>query len=210
MHETSLAEKLQGCWAAVADLLPTRIQGTLTGVSGLLVEIAGLAGVTSVGDRIGLSARDNRVVLAEIVGFRGGLAQALPFGAADGLGPGGRAVVLGDGGPWPSPTPGSAAWSIRSVLRSTTVDGWRSARSGAWFAPLLHRQPRAPGSGHGSTSASGQSTCSPPADKVSASACSPDPASASRPCLACWPARRSVTWPFSPGRRARTRGPRIP
>jgi flagellum-specific ATP synthase len=91
-------ERLQGCRAAVADLLPTCIQGTLTGVSGLAVEIAGLAGVTSVGDRIGLSARDNRPVLAEIVGFRGGLAQALPFGAADGLGPGGRAVVLGYGG----------------------------------------------------------------------------------------------------------------
>ena len=32
-------------------------------------------------------SRDGRDVPAEIVGFRGGVAQAMPFGAADGLGP---------------------------------------------------------------------------------------------------------------------------
>ncbi len=98
MHEATLAKRLDACRALVGDLVPTRVEGTLVGVSGLAVEIIGLAGVTSVGDRIALSARDSRPVLAEIVGFRGGLAQALPFAAADGLGPGGKAVVLGHGG----------------------------------------------------------------------------------------------------------------
>jgi flagellum-specific ATP synthase len=98
MYETRLEEKLQGCRASLADLPPTRVQGMLVGISGLAVEIAGLIGVTSVGDRIGLSSRDSRPILAEIVGFRGNLAQALPFGAADGLGPGGAAVVLGHSG----------------------------------------------------------------------------------------------------------------
>ena len=98
MHEVYLEEKIRSCRASVAELLPTRLHGTLVGVSGLAVEIAGLAGVTSVGDRVGLLARGNLPVLTEIVGFRGGLAQALPFGAADGLGPGGKAVVLGQGG----------------------------------------------------------------------------------------------------------------
>jgi flagellum-specific ATP synthase len=98
MHETTLAEKIQACRAALGDLVPARVEGMLVGVSGLTVEIAGLTGLTSVGDRIALSARGRQDVLAEIVGFRGGAAQALPFAAADGLGPGGKAVVLSHGG----------------------------------------------------------------------------------------------------------------
>ena len=74
------------------------MEGSLVGVSGLAVEIAGLTGVTSVGDRIALSPRGRDAILAEIVGFRHGVAQALPFAAADGLGPGSKAVVLGNGG----------------------------------------------------------------------------------------------------------------
>jgi flagellum-specific ATP synthase len=74
------------------------VEGTLVGISGLAVEVAGLTGVASVGDRFALIARDGGNVLAEIIGFRGGNAQALPFAAADGLGPGAKAVVLGRGG----------------------------------------------------------------------------------------------------------------
>ncbi len=45
--------------------------------------------MTSVGDRIKPCRHaTGGKSLAEIVGFRGGVAQALPFGAADGLGPG--------------------------------------------------------------------------------------------------------------------------
>jgi flagellum-specific ATP synthase len=99
MHASILAEKLATCRAALSDLVPTRLEGVLVGVSGLAVEIAGLTGVTSVGDRVGLTARDGQSGLAEIVGFRGGLARALPFAAsADGLGPGSRATLLGRAG----------------------------------------------------------------------------------------------------------------
>ena len=98
MHEASLAEKIESSRTALSVLTPTRLAGVLVGISGLAVEISGLAGVTSVGDRVALSARDRRQILAEIVGFRGGVAQALPFGTADGLGPGSKAAVLGHGG----------------------------------------------------------------------------------------------------------------
>jgi flagellum-specific ATP synthase len=99
MHETILAEKLDACRAALGDLGSARLQGILVGVSGLAVEIAGLTGVTSVGDRINLATRDGRDSLAEVVGFRSGLARALPFAAsADGLGPGGKATLLSRGG----------------------------------------------------------------------------------------------------------------
>jgi flagellum-specific ATP synthase len=98
MHGTTLEEKLQACRAGLSELDAARVEGVLVGVSGLAVEVAGLTGVASVGDRIALATRGGGDILAEIVGFRGGLAQALPFAAADGLGPGGKAVVLGRGG----------------------------------------------------------------------------------------------------------------
>jgi len=98
MYGTILEEKLQACRAGINDLVATRVEGRLVGVSGLAVEIAGLTGLASVGDRVSLAARGHHEVLAEIVGFRGGLAQALPFVAADGLGPGDKAVLLSHGG----------------------------------------------------------------------------------------------------------------
>jgi flagellum-specific ATP synthase len=98
MHATTLEEKLQSCRAGLSDIDSARVEGVLVGVSGLAVEVAGLTGVASVGDRVALASRGGGDILAEIVGFRGGLAQALPFAAADGLGPGGKAVVLGRGG----------------------------------------------------------------------------------------------------------------
>ena len=45
------------------------VEGVLAGVSGLAVEISGLSGLTSVGDRIALSARGRADILAEIVGY---------------------------------------------------------------------------------------------------------------------------------------------
>ncbi len=98
MHDTSVQEKLQSCRAGLSEIVPARVEGVLAGVSGLGVEIAGLTGLTSVGDRVALSGRGRRDILAEIVGFHGGLARALPFEAAEGLGPGDKAVLLSEGG----------------------------------------------------------------------------------------------------------------
>jgi flagellum-specific ATP synthase len=41
-----------------------------------------------VGDRLALSARDGHSIPAEVVGFRHGLAQVMPYGTLNGLGPG--------------------------------------------------------------------------------------------------------------------------
>ena len=67
------------------------LEGRVAGLSGLAVDIDGLGGHVSVGDRLLLAARDGHGIPAEIVGFRHGLAQAMPFGALDGLGPGSAA-----------------------------------------------------------------------------------------------------------------------
>jgi flagellum-specific ATP synthase len=65
-----------------------RLEGRVTGLSGLVVDSDGLSGHVSVGDRLLLAARDGQGILAEVVGFRQGLAQAMPFATLDGLGPG--------------------------------------------------------------------------------------------------------------------------
>jgi flagellum-specific ATP synthase len=49
-------------------------------------------GTSPVGDRLLLAAHDGHAIPAEIVGFRQGLAQAMPFAALDGLGPGSSAL----------------------------------------------------------------------------------------------------------------------
>ena len=95
----NLAIRGTTCAAAFSRIPPLRVAGHVAGISGLVVDVDGLAGQVSVGDRLVLEARDGRTVLAEIVGFRADLAQAMPFDALDGLGPGSPAVctAAGDG-----------------------------------------------------------------------------------------------------------------
>ena len=68
-----------------------RLFGRVTSVSGLMVEIAGVERHLSIGDRCDLDSRDGRSVPCEVVGFRGGRAQAMPFGTLEGIGLGCRA-----------------------------------------------------------------------------------------------------------------------
>jgi flagellum-specific ATP synthase len=74
-------------------ITPLDISGSIVSVSGLVAEISGLSGQVFVGDQLLLRGRDEASVRAEVVGFRDNLAQALPFGSLEGLGPG-QAVSL--------------------------------------------------------------------------------------------------------------------
>jgi flagellum-specific ATP synthase len=74
--------------------MPAAVSGRIVSVSGLAVQIAGLSGQVFVGDQLQLDGRDGAPVRAEVVGFREGLARALPFGSLDGLGPGQTATLL--------------------------------------------------------------------------------------------------------------------
>ncbi|OJY71020.1 MAG: flagellum-specific ATP synthase FliI [Rhodospirillales bacterium 70-18] len=75
--------------AAQLDTLAAgRLEGRVVGISGLTVDVAGLSRHVAVGDRLRLVGRSGRDVPAEVVGFRGGVCQAMTYGAADGLGPG--------------------------------------------------------------------------------------------------------------------------
>ena len=112
MRHTPLAERGGIALAALHDLPAVRLEGRVAGVSGLAVEVGGLSHHLSVGDRIALLSRHGHDVPAEIVGFRGGLAQAMTYGPAEGLGPGSAALAA-------LPTAGAAHGAALAVS-----DGW--------------------------------------------------------------------------------------
>ncbi|HET7881014.1 MAG TPA: flagellar protein export ATPase FliI [Acetobacteraceae bacterium] len=92
MRCTSLHDRVSAACARLHGVAQFRLEGRVAGLSGLIVDIDGLAGHAGVGDRLLLTGRDGKIVPAEIVGFRHGQAQAMPFGSLDGLGPGAAAL----------------------------------------------------------------------------------------------------------------------
>ena len=91
MKHINLINRLTSARSSIAQRAALNIQGQVVSLAGLAIEISGLAGHISVGDRVTIASRDGSVVPAEIIGFHGGLARAMPFGALDGMGPGSRA-----------------------------------------------------------------------------------------------------------------------
>jgi flagellum-specific ATP synthase len=83
------ADAAVGLDSVTAELL----EGQIAGLSGITIHIRGLSQHLSIGDRITLRPRSGATLAAEIVGFRDGCAQALAFGAVDGLGPGAPAFA---------------------------------------------------------------------------------------------------------------------
>jgi flagellum-specific ATP synthase len=69
------------------------IYGSVAAVNGLLIEVAGVQNYLSVGDRCNIHARDGRLVICEIVGFRDSKALAMPYGPLEGIGIGCRADI---------------------------------------------------------------------------------------------------------------------
>ena len=88
MHQPRIVDRLKTAANQVSAAAALHCRGRVSGVSGMMVELAGLGGQVSVGDRIVLQPRAGPAVAAEVVGFRAGLARSLPFGNLDGVGPG--------------------------------------------------------------------------------------------------------------------------
>ena len=85
---------MEGLLAEIERLPPVRIYGRVAGIQGLLVTLAGFHGTVSIGSRCEIAARGGKTVPVEVVGFREGLALAMPYGSLDGVGLGARAVVV--------------------------------------------------------------------------------------------------------------------
>ena len=185
--------------AALSSMI--MIEGRVAGVSGMMVEIDGIAGHSTIGDRVSLQTSSGRAAEAEVVGFRGSLARALTFGTLDGIGPGSSAslpvsagqITGGRGRSCGPAQPGSAGcwtpWDSRWMAR----DPFPPALSGP-SAPWRQRRRAGPGSDPGLTSEYGRSTCSRPVARAKDWACSPGPGSGSQPCCPCSPAKLDAMW----------------
>lgn len=77
----------------IERLPSTVVYGRVQHIVGLLIEIEGVQGGLSVGDRCRIIGRRNNVVACEVIGFREGRALALPFGPLEGIGLGCRVEV---------------------------------------------------------------------------------------------------------------------
>ncbi|TBW37436.1 flagellar protein export ATPase FliI [Siculibacillus lacustris] len=82
----------------IADLPATTTFGRVVAVRGLMIEVSGPVHEMSVGSRLAIEAPSGRTVPAEVVGFHGGRALCLPFGALEGVRLGCRALVAGADG----------------------------------------------------------------------------------------------------------------
>jgi len=92
----ALGARVAAAEAALKALPPWDLSGRVAGVMGLALEVEGLDAQLAVGDRLAVASRLHgipRTVIAEVVGFRNGHAQALAFDALDGIGPGARVLL---------------------------------------------------------------------------------------------------------------------
>ncbi|MES2729265.1 MAG: flagellar protein export ATPase FliI [Pseudomonadota bacterium] len=81
--------------AALHDLAPHHVYGTVTKVLGLLIQIAGFPPSLSIGARVHLQPPKREEVPCEVIGFQDGQALLMPFGTLEGVGLGCRAVIHG-------------------------------------------------------------------------------------------------------------------
>lgn len=96
MRCSSFRERGAASLARLREIVPLRIEGRVAGLSGLVVDVDGLAGHVALGDHLLLQQRGGGWGRAEIVSFRQGVAQAMPFFSLDGLGPGAVALFRPD------------------------------------------------------------------------------------------------------------------
>src|SRR5690606_5465860 len=107
----ALSGSLDGLVAEIDRIPEARYYGRVATVLGMLVEVAGLDRHLSVGSRCDLVSRGGQRIPCEVVGFRGGCALAMSYGALEGVGLGCR-VELVDSDPVIRPT---RAWLGRVV-----------------------------------------------------------------------------------------------
>lgn len=133
---------MDGITSLLSELerLPThQVFGKVAGVQGLLVEVSGVHHL-SVGDRCNVIARDGRVVVCEVVGFREGRALVMPFGPLEGIGLGCRAEIA-EAAPAIYP---NESWLGRVVnAMAKPIDGGGPLGAGAQAYPIKSPPPPA-------------------------------------------------------------------
>ena len=89
------AFRLATARSALRGVRPYEVAGRVSAITGLALDLEGVDGHLSVGDRVWITPRTGRAVQAEAVGFQNGLTRAMTFGILDGIGPGAKVVIDG-------------------------------------------------------------------------------------------------------------------
>ncbi|MCF6196054.1 MAG: hypothetical protein L3J50_05065, partial [Emcibacter sp.] len=117
-----------------------RYYGRVVGVQGLLVEVAGAQRSLSIGSRVNLLSRQDKVIPCEVVGFKSDSALLMSYSMLEGVGVGCRAFVIGE---TPVVHP-SAQWLGRVVnAMGEPIDGKGPIKPGAEAYPLRAQPPAA-------------------------------------------------------------------
>ncbi len=135
-----MQHNLQQLMSAIAAIPATQVYGRVAGVQGLLIEVAGLERHVAVGSRCIITARGDRKVLSEVVGFRDDRVLLLPYGTIDGIGVGCRADAAA-GQPVIMPT---HAWLGRVInALGEPIDGKGPLPQGQRIMPIRNTPPPA-------------------------------------------------------------------
>ncbi|WP_169568122.1 flagellar protein export ATPase FliI [Sneathiella limimaris] len=114
--------------------------GRVAAIQGLLVEVGGIQRHLSIGSRVDLLARGDKVVQCEVVGFRDDRALLMPFGSLEGVGMGCKALIAD---PDPVVFP-DQSWLGRVVnAMGEPIDGGPPLRKGSMPVPLKNAAPPA-------------------------------------------------------------------
>ena len=117
-----------------------RYYGRVIGVQGLLVEVAGAQRSLSIGSRVNLLSRQDKVIPCEVVGFKSDSALLMSYSMLEGVGVGCRAFVIGE---TPVIHP-SAQWLGRVVnAMGEPIDGKGPIKSGSEAYPIRAQPPAA-------------------------------------------------------------------
>jgi flagellum-specific ATP synthase len=89
------ADRLDAARSALRGLQPFEIAGRVSGITGLALELEGMTGHLSIGDRVWITSGNGEAIQAETIGFHRGVTRAMTFGALDGIGSGAPVVAGG-------------------------------------------------------------------------------------------------------------------
>ena len=82
--------------AEIERLHAWRFYGRVVGVQGLLVEVAGAQHSLSIGSRVNILSRQDKIIPCEVVGFKTDCALLMPYSMLEGVGVGCQAFVEGE------------------------------------------------------------------------------------------------------------------
>ncbi len=117
-----------------------RFYGRVVGIQGLLVEVAGAQRSLSIGARVNILSRQEKIIPCEVVGFKTDCALLMPYSMLEGVGVGCQAFV---GGETPVIHP-SSQWLGRVVnAMGDPIDGKGPIKSGPEAYPIRAQPPPA-------------------------------------------------------------------